>query len=54
MICLLEATVWVCGCRIRSRRLQQDPRYAIRLLGGASFDAASGINTLEGTILVAP
>jgi hypothetical protein len=32
--------------------LQTDPRYAIRLVGGASFDAVSGINWLDGTISV--
>jgi hypothetical protein len=32
--------------------LQHDPRYAIRLVGGVSFDAATGINWLDGSISV--
>ena len=32
--------------------LQRDPRYAIRLTGGVAYDAATGVNWLDGPITV--
>ncbi|KYF50835.1 hypothetical protein BE08_17405, partial [Sorangium cellulosum] len=35
-----------------SARLRDDPRYAIRLSSGATWDAASGVNLLDATVRV--